>query len=337
MPLPRCFPFRGTVRILFKVHAHRDSMQACVVGSTHVDFFIRVQRLPRAGETVRGYGFLVKPGGKGANQAVGLGRLGARVYMVGRIGRDYKDFLLENFKRNGVMVDYVFIDDEKNTGVAFILLSEDGENMIVFDPGADYNFTPGDVERAEEAIRGSKVLLTQLEVPLETVERALFLAKKHGVTTILNPAPAVSLPASILRATDILTPNMVEASLLSGIEINDIQSAVKAGRRLLESGVKAVVVTLGSKGSLLVTEHEAIMIPAVKVEVKDTTGAGDAFNAGLALGILKGYSLVDSVKLGNIAAALKVTKYGAQDGLPWIEELEESVSRFKSQMELMYL
>ncbi|MEZ0344960.1 MAG: ribokinase [Infirmifilum sp.] len=306
-------------------------MQVCVVGSTHIDFFIRVPRIPRPGETIRGSGFFIKPGGKGANQAVGLGRLGAQVYMVGRIGKDYKDLLLRNFKENNVLVDYVQIDEEVNTGVAFILLSEEGENMIVFDPGADLRITPSDVERAGEVISRSKVLLTQLEIPLEAVERALNMAKSHGATTILNPAPAAPLPASLLRQVDILTPNRVEASMLSGVEVMDIKSALQAGRTLLEMGVGAVVMTLGSDGALLVTRKEALLVPAVRVRVVDTTGAGDAFNAGLAFGVAKGYTLVEATRIGSIAAALKVGKMGAQEGLPWIGELEGAISKFYEQ------
>lgn len=298
-----------------------------VVGSIHVDFFIRVPRLPRPGETIRGHGFAIKPGGKGANQAVGCGRLGLKTYMVGKLGHDFAEFLLSNFRSNGVYTDYVYVDEEANTGVAFILLSDEGENMIAFDPGADYRLIPDDVRRAEDAISRSTVLLTQLEVPLETVEAALSLAKKKGVTTILNPAPARELPHSILELADIVTPNRVEASMLTGVEVRDAKTAAEAGRRLLSMGAGSAVITMGGEGAVVVTGEEAYLVPAVRVTPVDTTGAGDAFNAGLAFGLVQGLPLMEAVKLGNMTAAIKVTKFGAQEGLPWREELEEFLKR----------
>lgn len=298
-----------------------------VVGSIHVDFFIRVPRLPRPGETIKGHGFAIKPGGKGANQAVGCGRLGLKTYMVGKLGRDFAEFLLSNFRSNGVYTDYVYVDEEANTGVAFILLSDEGENMIAFDPGADYRLIPDDVRRAEDAISRSTVLLTQLEVPLETVEAALSLAKKKGVTTILNPAPARELPHSILELADIVTPNRVEASMLTGVEVRDAKTAAEAGRRLLSMGAGSAVITMGGEGAVVVTGEEAYLVPAVRVTPVDTTGAGDAFNAGLAFGLVQGLPLMEAVKLGNMTAAIKVTKFGAQEGLPWREELEEFLKR----------
>jgi ribokinase len=298
-----------------------------VVGSIHVDFFIRVPRLPRPGETIKGHGFAIKPGGKGANQAVGCGRLGLKTYMVGKLGHDFAEFLLSNFRSNGVYTDYVYVDEEANTGVAFILLSDEGENMIAFDPGADYRLIPDDVRRAEDAISRSTVLLTQLEVPLETVEAALSLAKKKGVTTILNPAPARELPHSILELADIVTPNRVEASMLTGVEVRDAKTAAEAGRRLLSMGAGSAVITMGGEGAVVVTGEEAYLVPAVRVTPVDTTGAGDAFNAGLAFGLVQGLPLMEAVKLGNMTAAIKVTKFGAQEGLPWREELEEFLKR----------
>lgn len=308
-----------------------QSPQVTVVGSIHIDFFVRVPRLPRPGETIKGHGFLVKPGGKGANQAVGCGRLGARTFMVGKIGREFRELLLDNFRVNNVSTEYVYLDDAASTGVAFILLSDDGENMIAFDPGADYRLQPGDVEKAEEAIRGSRVVLTQLEIPIDTVGRTLELAKKHGAITVLNPAPAAPLPSSLLENADILTPNRVEASVLAGVEVRDEASALSAARKLLEMGVGAVIVTLGAEGAIAATREAAFRVPAVRVKPVDTTGAGDAFNAGLAYGLAKGLPLLEAVRLGNIAAALKVLKVGAQDGLPWLRELEEEMPRLYPQ------
>uniref|UniRef100_A0A7C1PBK4 Ribokinase n=1 Tax=Thermofilum pendens TaxID=2269 RepID=A0A7C1PBK4_THEPE len=303
--------------------AQRSEGVVTVVGSIHVDFFIRVPRLPRPGETIKGHGFAIKPGGKGANQAVGCGRLGLPTFMVGRLGRDFSELLLNNFRSNRVSTDYVYVDEETNTGVAFILLSDEGENMIAFDPGADYRLAPDDVKRAESVISRSSVLLTQLEVPLETVETALSLAKEKGVTTILNPAPARELPCSLLRRADVVTPNRVEAFMLTGVEVRDVKTAVEAGRKLLSMGAGSAVITMGGEGAVVVTSEDAYFVPAVRVKPVDTTGAGDAFNAGLAFGLAQGLPLVEAARLGCVIAALKVTKFGAQEGLPWREELEE--------------
>lgn len=292
-----------------------------------------MDRFPKPGETILGRSFGIFPGGKGANQAVGCGRLGKKTYMVGKMGKSFRDFILNNFERNNVDTSYVFTDDNVETGVALIYVNEaTGENMIVVDPGADYLLKESDIDMAENAISSSKVILTQLEIPTNVVEYAIMKASKYVNYVILNPAPAKRLSDRLLKNVDVITPNRHEASVLSGIEVVDMKTAVQAGKELLKSGVDHVIITMGSEGALLVERDAAYIYPSFKVNVVDTTGAGDAFNSGLAYGLASGFSLYESVKIAVATAALKITKMGAQTGLPWLYELE-AFMREKSYIE----
>jgi len=303
-----------------------------VVGSIHVDFYIRLPKLPRSGETVLGYDFIVKPGGKGANQAVAAAKLGAETYMVGRVGGDvFADQLLENLRKNSVDIRHVYKDPTTHTGVAFILLDQEtGENVIAVAPGADLKVSREDVDRALDTIKSSKVLLLQLEIPVETVVYAARRAWESGVKVLLNPAPARQLPEEIYRYVHVITPNMIEASHLTGITVESVEDAVKAGKKLVERGVKYVVITMGARGALVVSEDLVEHIPAYKVSVVDTTGAGDAFNGALAVFIAEGMSITDACRLANAAAALKITRVGAQEGLPTRRELFEFIEKYGS-------
>ncbi|MEM0261026.1 MAG: ribokinase [Nitrososphaerota archaeon] len=299
-------------------------MSITVVGSVHVDFYIKVDRFPLVGETLLGRGFQISPGGKGANQAVGCSKLGEETYIVGRIGKDFSEYLLANFRNVGVKTDFLKIDLEHNTGVAFIILNTStGENMIIIDPGADYWITRKDVDDALKAIVESDIILLQLEIPLEINMYVSEIAFLKGKTVILNPAPASKLPEEIFKYVKIITPNRVEASQLTGVEVRDLNTAVKAGKKLIEKGVGYSVITLGSQGAVLVKSDKYIYYPSFKVDVVDTTGAGDAFNAGLAVALSQGHTIEEAVKWANACAALKITKIGAQSGLPDKYELEE--------------
>ena len=305
-------------------------MTVTVVGSIHVDFYIKVDRFPLVGETIMGRGFHISPGGKGANQAVGCGKLGEKTFIVGRIGEDFSEYILNNFRNAGVKTDFVKIDVEHNTGVAFVILNTvTGQNMIIIDPGADYWITQKDVDDALEAILDSQVILLQLEIPIKINLYVAQLAYSKGKTVILNPAPAADLPQEIFRYINIITPNRVEASQLTGIEVRDLDTAIKAGRKLIEKGVAYSIITLGSHGSILVTPDKSLYYPSFKVDVVDTTGAGDAFNAGLTVALSQGYSIEEAVKWGNACAALKITRIGAQSGLPNKHELEEFMEKHK--------
>ncbi len=296
-----------------------------VIGSIHVDFVIRVPRLPLKGETIIGEDFNIYPGGKGANQCLGVARLGAKAYMIGRVGDDFlADIALRNLRaEENIVLDYVKTTKNVHTGTAFILVDLQGENIIAVAPGADKHLSPRDVDEFIESVNNFNVLLTQLEIPLSTVLHALMRASRIGALTILNPAPAKKIPEEAYKYIDVLTPNKVELETLTGMRVKSINDVVKASKLLLEKGVKiAVITTLGAQGVLVTTKDTSTHIPALKVKVVDTTGAGDAFNAGLAVALAEGKDIVSASKWANTVAALKVTKMGAQEGLPRRNEVE---------------
>jgi ribokinase len=296
-----------------------------VIGSIHADFYVKTWKFPSPGETVKGSSFFVLTGGKGANQAVGCARLGVPPYLVSAVGGDdLGRMVLRDVQSKGVDVSYVHVDPGTHTGVAFIVLNEStGENLIVVAPGADDSLRPEHVERALTDLQGRvRVLLTQLEVPLDTVYYALRRCKELGLTTVLNPAPARKLDLGILEYVDFLTPNRVEATQLSGVDATSFEGALRAAERLTELGPRVVVLTLGSDGALLVTRGSAKHVPAFRVRVVDTVGAGDAFNAGLAVAIYEGMDIERAVLFANAVAALKITRVGAQS-VPDRREVEE--------------
>lgn len=310
-------------------------MTITVVGSIHIDFYIKVDRFPMIGETLIGKGFQISPGGKGANQAVGCSKLGEETYIVGKIGKDFSNYLIDNFKTSNVKTDFLKIDPRYNTGVAFIILNETtGENMIIIDPGADYSITEKDIDDALEAITRSEIILLQLEIPMKINFYTSKLAAEKGKTVILNPAPVSKLPEDIFKYVKIITPNRVEASQLTDVEVKDLNTAVGAGRKLIEKGVMYSIITLGSQGSVLIKPDKALYYPPFRVDVVDTTGAGDAFNAGLAVALSQGYPIEEAVKWANACAALKITKIGAQSGLPNKHELEEFLDRHEDYREI---
>jgi len=288
-----------------------------VVGTMHMDFTVYVDNLPKPGETVLGWNFEMSPGGKGANQAVAISRLGADSYLISRVGDDYVGkLLLENAIRNGVKVNYVKRDAEAHSGVALIIVDAKGENVIAVAPGVDSRISPRDVEDAENVIASSDAVIAQLEIPVETAVKALELAKAEGKLAVLNPAPAKPLPQHVYKDLDLITPNIRELEALSRVEIRGDEDVIKAARVLLERGVKTVVVTLGKMGALIVDEKGSRNIATYDVPVVDTVGAGDAFNGALTLALTLGAPIEEAVDFANMVASLKVTKKGAQAGLP---------------------
>lgn len=303
--------------------------KVAVVGSSNTDLVAFVERLPEQGETLIGHRFLQTPGGKGANQAVAAARLGAEVTFIARVGSDaFGRAACENFRREGILTDYIVQDSEAPSGVALIFVGARGENMIVVVPGANARLSPADVERAEEALRSAHVLLLQLETPLETVARALEIAAESGVTVLLNPAPACHLPPSLLSKVDWLTPNETEASALTGIPVMDWDFARRAGEALLEQGVKHVVVTIGERGALWVHPQGYEHIPGFLVQAVDTTAAGDAFSGALAVALAERQEPKAAIRFANAVAALSVTRPGAQASLPSREEVAQFLRNF---------
>jgi len=294
-----------------------------VVGSSNVDLVVKSPRIPAVGETILGEDFIMTPGGKGANQAVAAAKLGAEVYFIAKLGDDvFAEQSLNNFKKAGVNTKYIIQTKEAPSGVALITVDDAGNNVIVVAPGANQKLSPEDILRAESDITSSGVLVAQLEIPLETVEFAAQLANDSGVPFILDPAPAQELRPELLKMVDVLTPNETEAQILADIEVTDEDSACKAAKKLLECGVKAVILTMGAKGFLLANDDGTEFVPAVKVTAVDATAAGDAFTGSLAVGLAQGKTLADAASFANYVAALSVTKMGAQSSMPAKEEVE---------------
>ncbi len=279
------------------------------------------------GETILGGDFIMTPGGKGANQAVAAAKLGAEVYFIAKLGEDvFAEQSLNNFKKEGVNTKYVIQTKEAPSGVALITVDDAGNNVIVVAPGANQMLSPEDIRQAESDIISSGVLVAQLEVPLETVEFAAQLANSSGVPFILDPAPAQKLSPELLKMVDVLTPNETEAQILTGIEVtSNRDSARTAAKKLLEYGVKSVILTMGAKGFLLANNERMESVPAVKVDAVDATAAGDAFTGSLAVGLAQGKTLADAALFANQVAALSVTKMGAQSSMPTKEEVEKFV------------
>ncbi len=294
-----------------------------VVGSYATGLTMKVERLPSRGETLLGTGYRVDFGGKGSNQAVGCARLGAKVSFVARIGKDsFGESALGLYRVEGVDVGYVRQTDDAPTGVGFIVVeAASGNNSIVIDPGANDLLTAADVSGSAAAFDSSAVVLTQLEIPVAAAEAAMVHGRTWGAVTILNPAPVRPLPSSVLQAVDILTPNAVEAKVLAGYAPDAAIAPEQVARGLIRGGVKQVVMTLGEKGALIVTGSTVTHIPAIHVTAADTTGAGDAFNAGLAVALACGESLEDAVRFAVVTGGLAVTKEGVIPSLPHRHEV----------------
>jgi ribokinase len=288
-----------------------------VVGSSNTDMIIRVPRIPRAGETLLGGEFLTAAGGKGANQAVGAARAGGTVTFVARVGRDaFGDQAIAGLRRDGIDVSCVFRDRLTASGVALIFVAKDGENSIAVAGGANAKLSPADVKKATRAIRSAALLVTQLETPLATVTAAAEVAAKAGVPVVLNPAPARPLANSLLKLISILTPNETEAELLTGIKVTDEAGAAMACAKLRSRGVRTVILTLGERGAFLADVDGQRLVPGFKVKTVDSTAAGDIFNGALAVALAEGKTVLDAVRFANAAAALSVTRLGAQPSAP---------------------
>jgi ribokinase len=287
-----------------------------VIGSLNMDLVIETPTTPVFGETVFGSGFLIAPGGKGANQAVAAARLGAEVAMVGCIGNDtFGHDLLANLKTNRVEVQGIQTLEDIPTGVAVIVVKE-GNNFIIVNSGANYSLTPRMVEANEPLIKASSILILQFEVPVECVERAIHIAKRYDTRVLLNPAPAKKLPEETLAKVDIITPNEFECEAITGRPVKSIADAQEALGYFTSRGVKQVLITLGSQGVVYNRANQIVHNPACPVETVDTTAAGDAFSAAIAVAFSEGMDVDSAVDFGNAVGALTVTRRGAQPSLP---------------------
>lgn len=301
-----------------------DTPKIVVVGSSNTDMVVKSRKIPRPGETVTGGEFVMAAGGKGANQAVAAARLGTDVTFVAKVGSDmFGEQTVEGYMAEGIRCDLILRDPNHHTGVALILVDDQGENLISVASGANHALLPQDVERAAERIQSAGLVMLQLEIPMDVVRRTVQLAAAAHVPVILDPAPVPDEPLDkeLLSQVTYLTPNESEAQRLTGIEVSDEATARAAAANLLLAGAQNVIITLGPKGSLLATGAGMDFIASRQVEAHDSTAAGDAFNGGLAAALARGDSLSDAVQQASLVGALSVTKMGAQPSLPTATEL----------------
>lgn len=295
----------------------------CVVGSSNIDLTARVPRLPKLGETLVGHSFHLGYGGKGANQAITAAKLGARVTMVTKLGRDvFGEDMLKNYRAHGVDTAFIRFDEAHSSGIATIFVNDQAQNFIVIVPGANATLTPDDVRAAAHAIREANAVVCQLETPLETTLEAFRIARAANVCTILNPAPAAPLPDELLALTDICVPNEIEIEMLTGVTVETLPDGERAARTLLARGVRTIIVTLGERGALVVTADTVEHIAPIVVNAVDPTGAGDAFIGSLAVFLGEGIALREAVRRANAIAALSVTKIGTQTSFPTRSEAD---------------
>lgn len=294
-----------------------------VVGSYVTDLMCRTPRMPVPGETVFAGPFKMGPGGKGSNQAVAARRAGADVTLVTKLGRDVLgDFALASIAKEGIRPDFIAFDERLATGAALIMVDASGQNMITVSTEACETLSAAEVRRAEEVIAGSDILLVQFEGSLEGIAEAVAIARRAGVRIILNPAPAREVDLALLRGVHIVTPNETEAEALAGVKVVDELSAIEAARRIHALGPEVVIVTLGEMGALVYDGTDATLVPAVKVDVVDTTGAGDAFSGGLATAIAEGMDTLSAARFAACTAALSVTRVGTAPAMPLREEID---------------
>ena len=294
----------------------------CVIGSLNMDLVVNVDTMPKPGQTIIGSNFKEVPGGKGANQAVAMARLNGNVSMIGKVGEDGFGQTLINSLKND-KVDTTYIQTSKGaTGVALITVDKNAQNSIVVSPGANFEVKEDDIDNNIEAIKNSDIVVLQLETPLNTIKYALNKAKELNKYTILNPAPAVKLDDEIIKNVDLLTPNETELEIISGVSIETEEDIQKAAQIMIEKGVKELIVTLGSKGSLYINKEKSMFKKAYKVEAVDTTAAGDSYTGALAVALSQDKNIEDAMDFASKVGALSVLKEGAQSSLPTLEDVK---------------
>ncbi len=292
-----------------------------VIGSSNTDMTVKTRELPRPGETVLGGVFTMGAGGKGANQAVAAQRLGGDVKFICKVGRDiFGDNSIAQYEKEGLDVSGIQRSD-KPSGVALISVDQNAENCIVVASGANGDLTEADIDTCAKDLRECAILLLQLETPIPTVLKAAKIAHEAGATVVLNPAPACPLPEEIFRYIDLFIPNETELSTFSGIPVDDVASAEKAAAAMQAKGVGKLIVTMGSKGSLILDGGPSVLVPARKVKAVDTTAAGDTFCGALCVAVSEGKSLREAAEFACAASALTVQKMGAQNSIPYRKEI----------------
>lgn len=288
-----------------------------VIGSTNMDMVVKSFHIPVPGETVLGGGFIMNTGGKGANQAVAIARLGGDVSFISKVGKDVFGMQASQaFEDEGIGVEGILYDNSLPTGVALITVDETGENSMVVDPGANSNLTPSEVGKYLDKISNISTILIQTGIPMETIKFAIEYASIYSIKVILNPAPANAHASALLDKIDIITPNISEAEILTGIPVIDIDSARRAAENLYFNGAKNVVITMGALGSVLLYREGFYVIPATKVKAIDSTGAGDTFNGALALAVSEGQDMLSAVHFASQVASIATTRMGAQSSIP---------------------
>jgi len=303
-----------------------------IVGSYNTDLMSKTPWLPKHGETVLGGPFKLGPGGKGSNQAVAASRLGAEVHFIGCVGEDYfGEIARNNFIKEKINIDYLKISRTNHTGMALILVDDKtAENMIVVAPGANMEINILLVENARDIIVSADVVLLQLEISVEIVEYVVKMVyESNKAISILNPAPGKKLERKVWEKVSLITPNRSELELITNRSIVTVEEAEKAAQEVISVGVKNVIVTLGGEGALVVNTDKTTYVPSYQVDIVDTTGAGDAFNGGLAIALSEGKDLVEATKFANAAAALKVTKIGTAPAMPYREEVERFLKDYQ--------
>lgn len=292
-----------------------------VIGSSNTDLVVNTPRIPSAGETLMGDAFRMAGGGKGANQAVAVKKLGADMRFIAKVGDDmFGRGAIKTLQGYGIDTTYIILDSEHPSGVALITVDQNAENAISVAPGANMALRPEEV--ADDVIRDSEIVLLQLETPMETIESIIQRAYDFGVKVVLNPAPAAKLKDDIIAKTFLLTPNETECACLTGMPTQTDEQVESAARKLLEKGAQNVIVTLGSRGSMWVSQHGTVLVPACRVKAIDTVAAGDTFNGALCVALSEGKTMTEAMEFASKASAIAVTRHGAQPSVPSREEVD---------------
>ncbi len=300
--------------------------KVCILGSMNMDLVLKIDNLPQVGETILSKSLEKIPGGKGANQAVAAKRSGAEVSMISKIGQDENGkFLRDELVKDNIDVKYVFEDEKEATGMAMIMVNKNGNNSIVVAAGSNMTISASDIENSTGAIKNSDILISQFETPEDMTLMAFEKAKEFGKVTILNPAPAKAIKEELLKVTDIIVPNETEAELITGIKVETIEDAKRAGKAFLEKGVKFAIITLGSRGAAIIGKDFCEVVPAFKVNAMDTTAAGDSFIGGLSSRLdvknINKDTLIKAITFGNKVSSIAVQRKGAQPSIPYLKEV----------------